>query len=120
MTDKKRILAIPSCYDLNIMGLIPVGSIKDYLWMFFSNIKLETLAGGSSVPQINNPDIAPILIPLPPADEQLRINNKFSIMKRTLNKIISLNDDNEERVTTLKHSMLYHVFPVGNSNNKWN
>jgi type I restriction enzyme, S subunit len=65
-TNKKRRLAQPSAYDLNLMGLVPVGSISDYLWWWLQNIDLGEIATGSAVPQINHGDIAPLFVPLPP------------------------------------------------------
>lgn len=72
-TNKKRRLANMSCFDLNTMGLIPSPHVADWLWSYFQGIDLGQLSSGSNVPQINNPDIAPLCVPLPPIDEQLEI-----------------------------------------------
>ena len=66
-TNKKRLTRIPICADLNVMGV--TASIRltpQYLMAYFNNIDLGTLNNGSSVPQINNKDIAPLLICIPP------------------------------------------------------
>jgi type I restriction enzyme S subunit len=74
-TNKKRRLATDACFDLNTMGLVPIDSVSDWLWWWFQGVDLGRLSDGSNVPQINNPDIAPLLVPIPPADEQSVILN---------------------------------------------
>lgn len=69
-TNKKRRLGVEGAYDLNMMGLVPVPIAADWLWSWFTGIDLAKLADGSNVPQINNPDIAPLCVPLPPLEEQ--------------------------------------------------
>jgi type I restriction enzyme S subunit len=69
-TNKKRRLKSEACFDLNTMGLVPVSLAAEWLWWWFQGIDLGRLSDGSNVPQINNPDIAPLLIPIPPMEEQ--------------------------------------------------
>ena len=68
-TNKKRRLAQPSAYDLNTMGIVPIDSLADYVWAWFQTIDLGRLNTGTSVPQINHGDIAPLRIPVPPPGE---------------------------------------------------
>jgi type I restriction enzyme S subunit len=72
-TNKKRILIQPSCIDSNTMALTPHSCFGDYFWAWFTTMDLGILADGSSVPQINNPDIQPLEVPLPPLAEQQEI-----------------------------------------------
>ena len=75
-TNKKRILAQPSAFDLNSMGLkARIG--EEYFWHWFSALDLGTISDGSNVPQINNGDILPLQVPLPPLPEQHRIVAKL-------------------------------------------
>ena len=70
-TNKKRIASKTVCADLNTMGVIPSDKISPlYLYYFFENIDFATLYNGSSVPQINNTDIAPMEINLISLEEQ--------------------------------------------------
>lgn len=70
-TNKKRIASKTVCADLNTMGVIPSDKISPlYLYYFFHNIDFATLYNGSSVPQINNTDIAPMEINLISLEEQ--------------------------------------------------
>ena len=72
-TNKKRRLGVEGAYDLNMMGLVVVPVAAEWLWSWFKGIDLAKLSDGSNVPQINNPDIAPLLVPLPPLEEQHQI-----------------------------------------------
>ena len=44
-----------------------------YVYLWFISIDIGELSIGTSIPQINNKDIYPLVLPLPPADEQIRI-----------------------------------------------
>lgn len=74
-TNKKRIVMNePICIDSNTMSMtVLLPAIFDYLRIWFEGIDLGTLQSGTSVPQINNKDLEPLLIPMPPIEEQPRI-----------------------------------------------
>jgi type I restriction enzyme S subunit len=72
-TNKKRQLMAGSTTDLNVMGLTPDSSVHDYFRWWFSSIDLASLSDGSNVPQVNNKDVLPLTVPLPPLAEQERI-----------------------------------------------
>ena len=78
-TNKKRkVLKMPICIDSNTMAMsLFFKEIFDYVYVWFISIDLERLSTGTSVPQINNKDIEPLLIPLPPLAEQKRIVAKI-------------------------------------------
>ena len=66
-TNKKRLTSLPICADLNVMGVTAGRRLTpQYLMAYFDTVDLGTLNNGSSVPQINNKDIAPLLICIPP------------------------------------------------------
>ena len=66
-TNKKRLTRLPICADLNVMGVAAGRRLTpQYLMAYFNTVDLGTLNNGSSVPQINNKDIAPLLICIPP------------------------------------------------------
>ncbi|MTJ17647.1 MULTISPECIES: restriction endonuclease subunit S [unclassified Dolichospermum] len=74
LTNKKRLTSVPICTDLNIMGVIPSNILlPKYLYFYFLNIDMRKLGSGSSIPQINNYDIEPLIISFPPLPEQKRI-----------------------------------------------
>lgn len=80
-TNKKRITNVEICADLNIMGIIPNNTIKsEYLYYYFLNVDLGKLSNGTTIPQINNGDIAPLKIFLPPLSEQEQIVTKLDAL----------------------------------------
>ena len=71
-TNKKRMTKLPICADLNVMGVSSNGElVPEYLLAYFDMIDMGNLADGSSVPQINNKNIAPLLICVPPMEKQV-------------------------------------------------
>jgi type I restriction enzyme S subunit len=54
--------------------------LTPYLQLWFSSFDLWTLNSGTSVPQINNKDIYPLPLPLPPLAEQHRIVAKVDAL----------------------------------------
>ncbi len=73
-TNKKRLVKTPIFVDSNTMAMIcPTFIELRYLHVWFLGIDLWELNSGTSVPQINNKDIGPLVIPIPPLAEQRRI-----------------------------------------------
>lgn len=115
-TNKKRILAQPSAYDLNIMGVYPL--IMPYLFFYYwiLSVNLITLSDGSNVPQINHKDIEPLRFPLPLIPEQHQIveeiERRFSIadeVEKTVNK--SLKQADRLRQSILKRAFEGKLVP---------
>jgi type I restriction enzyme S subunit len=75
LTNKKRILSRPSCFDLNTMGVVnALSSISsDYLWYWFQKLDLSRIYDGSNVPQINNKNVDPLPFPVCAIAEQHEI-----------------------------------------------
>lgn len=73
-TNKKRLSARVTTLDPNLMGVAPVAGVLDstYLLEWFNSFDLRGITSGSSVPQLNKQDLAPLLIPVPRLDEQHR------------------------------------------------
>lgn len=79
-TNKKRmVIEKPIFVDLNTMGLTVINEdIFYYVKLWFDSLKLDELQTGTAIPQINNNDIYPLPIPLPPLAEQKRIVEKVN------------------------------------------
>ena len=90
-TNKKRLLIKDTCIDLNTMGVTPSNKINpEYLYQYFQNLDLSSLCDGSTIPQLNNKNIGPLSIKVPP----IELQNKFAdfvqqIDKSKLNKVVS-------------------------------
>ena len=78
-TNKRRkILTDNVVIDTNIMSMTPyIKEMIDYLYLWLQIMNLKKIYTGTSVPQINNQDIYPLLFPLPPLAEQKRIVAKL-------------------------------------------
>ena len=74
-TNKKRIVNCNNMViDMNLMAITPIlPTINDWIYHWFSLVKLENISNGSNVPQINNKDIESLIVPLPPLEEQKQI-----------------------------------------------
>jgi type I restriction enzyme S subunit len=109
-TNKKRRLAVSSCYDLNCMGLIPIPTVSEFIWWWFASINLGTLSDGANIPQVNHGDIEPLVVPLPPLKEQSRIvtevEARLSVVEATEFAIAS----NETRAAHLRRAVLKVAF----------
>jgi type I restriction enzyme S subunit len=76
-TNKKRIITEDTCVDLNTMAVIPGKRIMtQYLYGFFNGLDLMSFADGSTIPQLNNRQVGPIEIIVPP----LPLQEQFSII----------------------------------------
>ena len=67
-TNKKRITTRPTILDPNLMAIAPRDSVVDlsYLYHWFMRFDLASISNGSSVPQLNKQDLAPLKIQVPP------------------------------------------------------
>ncbi|WP_280202802.1 MULTISPECIES: restriction endonuclease subunit S [Nocardia] len=87
-TNKKRLTSRPSVLDPNLMAITPhQGQLcLEFLYAWFERLDLNSLVSGSSVPQLNKKDLAPLAIPIPPYELQLvfaaRVNNIELIRSR--------------------------------------
>lgn len=110
-TNKKRILKKPAFVDLNIMGIIvPVGVEIMYVYRWFETVDLARLNTGSTIPQVNNTDIAPLEIPLPSQPEQAeivrRVEQLFAYADQLEAKVASA----KSRIDHLTQSILAKAF----------
>lgn len=87
-TNKKRITRRPTILDPNLMAIAPNEEIISlaYFFEWFKIFDLSSIASGSSVPQLNKQDLAPIIIRVPPLDIQKNFETKIrkiEILKTT-------------------------------------
>ena len=74
-TNKRRVIAEePILVDSNTMAVTPSPNINfNYFLHWFSTIDLSQSGNVNIIPQVNNKDLEPLIIPLPPLAEQKRI-----------------------------------------------
>lgn len=112
LTNKKRLTLVKLCADLNIMAVIP--SIKitsDFLYLYFLTVDMRKIGSGSSIPQINNYDIAPLPISFPPSREaQQDMTKRIRSIEAKCEAIEALWEDKLAGLDELKKSLLHQAF----------
>lgn len=112
-TNKKRLTEIEICCDLNIMGVIPNKNsiLPLFLYYFFNTIDFKIFKDeGASIPQINNKNIAPIMIYLPSLFEQQSIVETLDSLKSKVDRLQANYDKISQECDTLKQAILRQVF----------
>lgn len=93
-TNKKRIVLEPILIDLNTMAITSPSAFNFmYLKYWFDSIDLWDLNNGTSVPQINNKDIAPLLLSVPPLKEQIEIVRVIEILFKEVEQLETLTQE---------------------------
>lgn len=112
LTNKKRLTAVPICADLNIMGVIPGKRLlPKYVYFYFLNVDMRRLGSGSSIPQINNYDIEPLVIPFPQsARRQAEIVGKLEELSEEAQRLSSIYQQKLAALDDLKKSLLHQAF----------
>lgn len=73
-TEKRRLLAQPSAFDNNVMGLIAKpGVLPEFLYNFMLTVRLGAFAQTGAVPSVNQSHLRRIELELPPLPVQERI-----------------------------------------------
>ena len=112
LTNKKRQLHQPSCFDLNTMGLVNQTSTisQNFIWFWMLGVDLSTIYDGSNVPQINNKNVEPLSFPVCSPAEQTEI---VRILDSNLQAAEMLNAEIEvvlTRAQALRQSILRKAF----------
>ena len=106
-TNKKRILLYDTCVDLNIMGVTPGPELlTEFLYYYFDSIDMQTLCDGSTVPQINNKDIAPLEIGMP----SITLQSQFADFVTQVDKSKLAVQQSLNELETLKKSLMQQYF----------
>ena len=106
-TNKKRMTKLPICADLNVMGVSSNGQLlPEYLLAYFDMIDLGALSDGSSVPQINNKNIAPLVICVPP----MELQKQFAAFVEETDKSKFELKQSLEKLEMLKKSLMQQYF----------
>ena len=108
LTNKKRILVRSAVLDPNLMGVLPIEHFIDpeYLFGWFNMFDLKNITSGSSVPQLNKQDLAPLSIALPPLALQLQYKARI----QALLNVQATMKENARGTTSLFASLQHQVF----------
>jgi len=112
LTNKKRLTAVSICADLNVMAVIPRERLLPlFLHYYFINVDMRQIGSGSSIPQINNYDIEPLLISFPESKTlQQTIIRKLDALATETQRLESLYQQKQVALTALKKSLLHQAF----------
>jgi type I restriction enzyme S subunit len=112
-TNKKRMLQRPAVLDPNMMGVFAKDEQElapEFLFKWFGNLDLASMQDGTSVPQINKGDLAPILIPVPPLAEQSRIISYLDGLQKQVDSLKRLQTETAQELNALMPSILSKAF----------
>ncbi len=112
LTNKKRLTLVEMCADLNIMSVIPSDVLTpEFLYLYFLNVDMRELGTGSSIPQINNYDIAPLKISFPKSkDKQVELTEKIRAIEAECQSLSVIYRQKLTALDDLKKSLLHQAF----------
>ena len=112
LTNKKRLVLREMCADLNIMSVIPSEMLTpEFLYFYFLNVDMRVLGTGSSIPQINNYDIAPLKISFPKSKEkQVELTEMLRSIEAECNSLDAIYRQKLTALDDLKKSLLHQAF----------
>jgi len=111
LTNKKRILAFPASFDLNVMGVVPNENyLSKYIYYYFLHLDLAEICDGSAVPQINNKHIAPLEFPKCSLAEQHQIVREIETRLSVCDEVEGTIFQSLEKAEALRQSILKKAF----------
>jgi type I restriction enzyme, S subunit len=112
LTNKKRLALVDICVDLNIMSVIPSEKLtSEFLYLYFLTVDMRKLGTGSSIPQINNYDIAPLLISFPASKaRQLEVTEDLGRIETECQTLVAHYERRLTALDELKKSLLHQAF----------
>ena len=112
LTNKKRITALAVCADLNIMAVVPTALIDPaVLYLYFLKLDMRSLGSGSSIPQVNNYDVAPLPISFPEsllAQQELAL--QLNSLRTQTQRLARVYEQKLAALDVLKRSLLHQAF----------
>jgi type I restriction enzyme S subunit len=108
LTNKVRINSVPLFMDSNLMALICDTNQVNFQFLFYKIVfqKLYKIADTSTIPQINNKHIQPLILELPSLSEQTKIANFLSKIDDKINTV----NKQIETTKTYKKGLLQKMF----------
>jgi type I restriction enzyme S subunit len=112
LTNKKRLALVDICADLNIMSVIPSNKLTpDFLYLYFLTVDMRKLGTGSSIPQINNYDIGPLLISFPESKaKQIEVTEALRTIETECQVLAATYERKLDALEALKKSLLHQAF----------
>lgn len=109
LTNKRRRLVVPSCFDNNVMGLVATGCDSVYLYLLMQTIDFAKYVQPGAVPSINGSTVGSIRVSVPPLAEQRRIAAILSSVDDAIEKTQAVID----QVQIVKSGLMQQLFTRG-------
>lgn len=107
LTNKRRLLVVPSAVDLNTGGCTPVlFEMTEWIRLYMDTVDFGKIDTGANIPTVNATNLKKQLIPLPPLAEQKRIVDKVNNALLEINSIDILQSQYSSDVEVLKSKII--------------
>jgi type I restriction enzyme S subunit len=111
-TNKRcKVLSKSILVDSNTMAMCPSELLSfDFVFTWFSQIDLAKFGNNSVLPQVNNKDILPLTIPLPPLAEQVEIVKRVEALMETCRALETEIEQSRTHAAHLLQAVLKEAF----------
>ena len=115
LTNKKRLLGVPSSFDNNVMGIVSSQDmvLSEWVYHWMLTVDLAALANIQALPSIRKSDIAALSIPLPPVPEQRRIVDRLAAQMAEVERAQAALDRTQALVDTVPPRLLQDALTGG-------
>ena len=112
LTNKRRRLVMPSCFDNNVMGLVATACLPDYLHLLMQIVDFRKHVQQGAVPSINSSTIGRILVLVPTIPEQRKIASILSSVDEAIEKTRAVID----QVQMVRRGLMQRLLTQGMPN----
>ena len=109
LTNKRRRLVVPSCFDNNVMGLVATGCDPDYLYLLMQAVDFADHVQSGAIPSINGSTVGGIRVLVPPLPEQRKIAAILSSVDDAIEKTQAVID----QVQVVKRGLMQELLTRG-------
>lgn len=107
LTNKRRVLTVPSAIDLNTGGCTPLlYEMANWIRLFMETVDFGKMDTGSNIPTVNATNLKSQLMTLPPLAEQQRIVERIEQAFSVLDTIDTLQAQYADNFTVLKSKLI--------------
>ena len=115
-THKRGILKTESCYDNNLMGLIPKKICYKFLYFWMDRINLEYFVQTTALPYLNDKIVGELKLPIP---SSLPEQQKIASILSNVHNLIQNTDKLIEKTTRLKKGLMQKLLTKGIGHTKF-
>ena len=109
LTNKRRKLVVPSCFDNNVMGLVATGCDPDFLYLLMQTVDFAKHVQPGAVPSVNGSMVGSIRALVPPVPEQRKIAAILSAVDDAIEKTQAVID----QVRIVKRGLMQELLTRG-------